>query len=77
MSTVRHLIDGLGGAASVARLRGVNRQAVYQWITADSVPAQQQLPLWQMAIDAGLDWTPPGAESLRDKLREAPVKAVA
>lgn len=72
MMTVRQLIDGLGGVVAVARARGVNRQAVYQWISADAVPAQQLVPIWQMALGAGLDWTPPGAEALRDKLRAAP-----
>lgn len=33
------------------------------------LPAEWHFPLWQMALDAGVDWTPPGAEGLRDRLR--------
>lgn len=66
----------LGGQANVARHLGVTRAAVSHWVAANALPAERREVVWQMALDAGLDWTPPGAEALRDKLRAAPpVKA--
>lgn len=63
------LIVALGGNGQVARALGVSSQAISQWISAGAIPAAQQIPLWSLASEAGLDWTPPGAEALRDRLR--------
>jgi hypothetical protein len=74
--TTRDLISRLGGLASVAKARGVTRAAVHQWVAADRVPAEHHLALWQMALDAGLDWAPPGADGLRDRLCPRPAPEV-
>jgi transcriptional regulator with XRE-family HTH domain len=68
---IRDLMRGLGGQAEVARRLGVTRAAVSHWVAADALPRDRHVQVWQMALDAGLDWTPPGAEALRDKLRAA------
>jgi transcriptional regulator with XRE-family HTH domain len=69
---IKDLMGGLGGQAAVARRLGVTRAAVSQWVAADDVPEARRIDLWGLALDAGLDWTPPGAEALRDKLRAQP-----
>lgn len=45
------------------------------WVQRGEIPAEHRNEVWQMALDAGLDWTPPGAEGLRDRLRAAPAPA--
>lgn len=59
----------LGGQAEVARRLGVTRAAVSQWVAADAVPVARRIDLWRLAVDGAIEWTPPGAEGLRDKLR--------
>jgi transcriptional regulator with XRE-family HTH domain len=66
---IKDLMAGLGGQAAVARRLGVTRAAVSQWVAANSVPEARRVDVWTLAVDAGLDWTPPGAEALREKLR--------
>lgn len=63
------------GRKAVATACDVKPNAVTNWIARGEVPAEHRLTMWQMALDAGLDWTPPGAEALREKLRAQPVKA--
>lgn len=58
------LIASLGGNHHVAQARGVTSQAVSNWIARDSIPAEHQLPLWQMALEQGIDWQPQGASNL-------------
>ena len=65
---VRDLIRGLGGGAAVARARGVSTAAVSHWVVADEVPPAHHVALWRMALEAGLAWTPPGAETIRAQL---------
>jgi hypothetical protein len=72
---LRDLFTALGGQRTVADRLGVGVTAVSNWSVKDRLPAEHRLTVWQMALDAGLDWTPPGAEALRDKLRAQPVKA--
>jgi transcriptional regulator with XRE-family HTH domain len=67
--TVRALRAALGGQAEVARRLGVTRAAVSHWVAADALPRKRHLQIWRMAAEAGLEWTPPGAEGLRDALR--------
>jgi transcriptional regulator with XRE-family HTH domain len=67
--TLRDLMRGLGGQSRVAAALGVTRAAVSHWVAADDIPEARRIDLWVLALDAGLDWTPPGAEALRDKLR--------
>jgi hypothetical protein len=59
------------GRKTVAAACGVRQNAVSNWLARGELPAEHRLTVWQMALDAGLDWTPPGAEALRDKLRAA------
>jgi hypothetical protein len=66
---VRDLIRALGGPVSVGARLGVTSQAVSNAVRRQRLPAEWHFPLWQMALDAGVDWTPPGAEGLRDRLR--------
>lgn len=60
------------GRKAVAERCGVRQNAVSNWLARGELPAEHRLAVWQMALDAGLDWTPPGAEGLRDRLRGAP-----
>jgi hypothetical protein len=63
------------GRRVVAAACQVRPNAVTNWIARGEVPAEHRLTVWQLALDAGIDWTPPGAEALRDKLRAQPVRA--
>lgn len=74
---VRTLCERLGGQKAVAERLGLRPQAVNNWCARDSVPADHHVSLWQMALDAGLDWTPPGAEGLRDRLCPRPAPEAA
>lgn len=67
--TIRDLMRGLGGQAEVARRLGVTRAAVSHWVAANSLPGDRILQVWVLAAQAGVDWVPPGAEALRDRLR--------
>lgn len=69
--TLEALLDKLGRKA-VATACGVRQNAVSNWLARGEIPAEHLNTVWQMALDAGLDWTPPGAEGLRDRLRGAP-----
>ena len=60
------------GRKAVATACGVRQNAVSNWLARGEIPAEHLNTVWQMALDAGLDWTPPGAEGLRDRLRGAP-----
>lgn len=70
--TLADLFRQLGGHAAVAERLGLRRTAVTMWVRRGEIAAEHRNAVWQMALDAGLDWTPPGAEGLRDKLRRAP-----
>lgn len=65
--TDAELIEGLGGMTAVARQLGVEPNRVNNW-KRRGVPGEHYLPLWRMAIAAGLDWQPPGADGLREAL---------
>jgi len=65
--TAADLLDRLGRKA-VATACGVGMTAVSNWASR-GIPSEHYVAVWQMALDAGLDWTPPGAEALRDRLR--------
>lgn len=73
--TLTELLRALGGHAEVAQRLGLRRAAVSMWVRRGEIAAEHRLAVWQMALDAGLDWTPPGAEALRDKLRGDAPKA--
>ena len=73
---IKLLIVQVGGNKAVAERCGVTSNAVSGWIAANAIPREHHLALWDMALAEGLDWTPPKAEGLRDRLRgAAPVKA--
>jgi hypothetical protein len=65
--TIEDLLSALGRKA-VAATCGVGLTAVSNW-PVRGIPREHHVRVWQMALDAGLDWTPPGAEGLRDRLR--------
>lgn len=62
---IRDLIDGLGGGAQLAKRMGVLPSAISNWIAAGEIPAARHLQMWRLAVEAGIEWTPPGAEGLR------------
>ncbi|NKC33478.1 helix-turn-helix domain-containing protein [Falsiroseomonas selenitidurans] len=74
---VKLLVVGLGGNKAVGERCGVSQAAVSNWIAADAIPAEHHLVLWEMALAAKVEWTPPGAEGLRDMLRTPSATAVA
>ncbi len=61
------------GYEAVAAACGVGRSAVSNWVHR-GVPPEHHITVWKLALDAGLDWAPPGAEQLRDKLCAVPPK---
>lgn len=64
MISVRELIRLLGGPTVVAAKRRVTVSAVTNWAARDEVPGEHRVPMWRDAYEAGIDWTPPGAEGL-------------
>lgn len=73
--TIRELMRSLGGQSEVARRLGVTRAAVSHWVAADALPRERLMQVWVLAAEAEVDWTPPGAETLRDKLRASATQA--
>lgn len=65
------LIDALGGPGALGLKLGLKRSAAGNW-PKRGIPAQHQLAVWRMALDANLDWEPPGADDLRRKLAQSP-----
>ena len=63
--TIPELIDRLGGATSLAKRLNVSRGAVAMWKVRGEVPAECRIQLWRIAVQAGVEWTPLGAEGLR------------
>lgn len=64
------LISALGGPAKVARALGITTQAVSNWTATNRVPQEREVAVWRMAAEAGLPWTPPGAEGLALVVKE-------
>lgn len=62
------LIRAMGGPAKLAAALGVPANTVAYWSHRNKIPADRWLEVWRMAIDAGLDWQPPGADGLREAL---------
>lgn len=63
------LIRALGGPTAIARRIGCTTSAVAQWGRA-GIPRDRHLAVWQMALEAGVDWEPPGADEIRARLRQ-------
>lgn len=61
---VRELVKRLGGASRVAERCGVTPPAVSNWCARGAVASEHHLAVWQLAVEAGVDWRPPGAEGL-------------
>jgi hypothetical protein len=73
---VAELISRLG-AQRVAERLGLRKSAVPMWVARGAIPREHHLAIWTMAIEAGVDWTPPGAEAIRARLAEQPAAKVA
>lgn len=71
MLTDTEVISALGGPKSLSEALRLGRSAATNW-GKRGIPAEHRIAVWQMALDAGLDWTPPGADSLRAKLCALP-----
>lgn len=74
MLTLDALIEALGGPTRVAQRRGVTTAAVTNWVARGQIAAEHRIAVWGMAVDAGLDWRPEGADGLVLS-REAPPAA--
>jgi hypothetical protein len=72
---VSALIAKLGGPAALGRKLGITTQAVSNWHVTGRVPPNHEVRVWKLATEAGLQWTPPGAEGLA--LVRCPVAGVA
>lgn len=68
MTTIPVLLRRLGGQRVVAERLGLARSAVGNWAMRGSIPGEHVLTIWQWALEAGIDWEPPGAEGLRAAL---------
>lgn len=73
--TLKPLFAALGGQRLVAERLGVVQTAVSNWVVKESVPARHHLALWRMALEAGVQWEPPGAAELRPLLTPKPAEA--
>jgi hypothetical protein len=62
------LIDALGGASAVAHETGAREGAVRMWKARGEIPANYQLVMWKLALRAGVNWQPAGADDLRSLL---------
>lgn len=61
---IEKLEGAFGGVRAVATRLSVSRGAVSMWKLRAEVPSQYDLPLWMLATEAGIDWTPPAAQGL-------------
>jgi len=71
--TLREVFAALGGQSRVAERLGVLPTAVSNWAVANRLPPAHHIPLWRMALEAGLSWEPPGAADLRPLLCQRPL----
>ena len=67
---IRELIDGLGGPTRAAALFGVSVGAISMWKLRGEVPPGHHLRAWQLALERGLPWQPPGGQALRSLLQQ-------
>jgi len=63
------LVQRLGGVTRLAEQLAVKRSRVNMWVVRDAVPPDHWLPLWALALERGVPWTPPGAERVVALLR--------
>jgi hypothetical protein len=72
------VISSLGGNAVVAEALGISRSALSNWkLSGRSIPPEQWIPLWCLALERGVPWAPPGGERLAALLRAGPAPSVA
>jgi hypothetical protein len=69
------LLGRLGGTGTVAKSLGVKRSRVTMWQTRATIAPEFWIPLWCLALERGVPWTPPGGERLAALLRDAPAPA--
>lgn len=70
------VISSLGGNAQVASALGAPRKSVGMWKQPGrGVPAEFWIPLWCLALERGVPWTPPGGDRLAALLRAPPQPA--
>lgn len=66
---VKELVQELGGPRAVAGLlaqlgQSVEPKAVSMWGTRDEVPGMYHVVMWRLAVQAGIEWRPPGCDGL-------------
>lgn len=69
---VSDAIRALGGATVVGNALGTSRSAVTNIASRRQVSRDLLIPLWCLALERGVPWTPPGGERLAALLRAAP-----
>ncbi len=62
MMTPDKLIKALGGTQAVADHMGQTYQAIHNWIQSDRVPKKAEIKVWQLCVQRGVPWQPPGTE---------------
>lgn len=60
LSTVREVIEALGGSDAVCATFGLTRGAICNWIAEDSFPARYHAALLMICEREGIHWRPPG-----------------
>lgn len=70
--TDAEFIKALGGPTVVARALGLKVQAVWNWGARETgIPAEHHIPLWALAQEKQIDWTPPKGAGLKLATSEA------
>ncbi len=67
MVTDADIITALGGPTALSLKLGLRRSAASNW-GKRGIPPEHHLTIWRMAIEAGSQWQPPGADALRERL---------
>lgn len=63
-SSIRDLIEQLGGPSIVASRCRIGASAVSNWSARKAISGEHLLTVWAMAVEAGIDWAPPGTTGL-------------
>lgn len=70
------IVTALGGPTEVAEALGLSRASVSNWrLPTHGIPSRHLIPLWCLALERGVPWTPPGGERLAALLRTSPAPA--
>ncbi len=62
---LKRLIQRLGGPARVGKACGVTPSAVSNWASREEIPRAQELVVWMLAVDHGVEWMPEGVGPFR------------